>query len=184
MEQNEKIIVKVPKYLQEVDELIFQTNPRLKLLEFENDQVIILSLLLYRVLANYLIWRMVFTMLAHGNEKMRNILDSYLKVLSGRRSRGAVWENCMSRLYSGFGASLSALYIQSHFDETSKDEAFKMVGYIKDQFLKTLQGVEWMDKKTKKKAIIKANSINTLIGYAPEILNPQKMEKLYTQVNY
>ena len=127
---------------------------------------------------------MVFSMLPHGNEKMRSILDTYLRVLSGRRSRRSNWENCMSRLYSAFGASLSALYIESNFDETSKEIALQMVGYIKEQFLQSLQDIEWMDEKTKAKAINKAHTINTLIGYAPEILDPIKMERLYTKVSY
>lgn len=122
-------------------------------------------------------------MLPHGNEKMRSILDSYLRVLSGRRSRRSNWENCMSRLYSAFGASLSALYLKSNFDETSKDMALQMVGYIKDAFLQSLENIEWMDQTTKAKAITKAHKINTLIGYAPEILDPFKMEKLYTKVS-
>lgn len=58
-----------------------------------------------------------------------------------------------------------------------------MVRFIRKEFIKMLQMVEWMDSETKQMAIEKAQSITAHIGYSPEILDEQKVLELFDGVN-
>lgn len=54
-----------------------------------------------------------------------------------------------------------------------------MVKYIHQEFVRSLEKVDWMDHKTKMRAIEKAKGISTRIGYAKEILNHTKVAELF-----
>lgn len=55
-----------------------------------------------------------------------------------------------------------------------------MISNIKQEFIKTLSAIEWMDDpSTRARAIKKAELINTYVGYSPEILDENKVMELY-----
>lgn len=78
---------------------------------------------------------------------------------------------------------LSALYVQNSFDEESRQRAKEMVEYIRNQFIETLEQVDWMDDDTKSRAIEKAEQMNVQIGYPPELLDTQKVMQIYEGVS-
>lgn len=57
-----------------------------------------------------------------------------------------------------------------------------MVKYIHTEFIKSLEDVDWMDPRTKKRAIQKARGITARIGYAKEILKHVKVAELFVGV--
>lgn len=58
-----------------------------------------------------------------------------------------------------------------------------MVQYIHGEFVKSLENVDWMDPRTKKRAIQKAKGITARIGYAKEILNHVNVAELFKGVS-
>jgi len=61
-------------------------------------------------------------------------------------------------------------------------QATEMVEYIHTEFIKSLEDVDWMDPRTKKRAIQKARGITARIGYAKEILKHVKVAELFVGV--
>lgn len=58
-----------------------------------------------------------------------------------------------------------------------------MVNYIHNEFLKIVENIEWMDDKTRRRALEKAKGIQAKIGYSIEILNPQRVWELFQGVS-
>lgn len=58
-----------------------------------------------------------------------------------------------------------------------------MVNYIHNEFLKIVQNIDWMDEKTRRRALEKAKGIQAKIGYANEILDPNKVWELFRGVS-
>lgn len=83
---------------------------------------------------------------------------------------------CIHRLAPAVGA----LYVRKFFnDNKAKSHAVSIVENIRDSFNKMLTEVTWMDDRTKKEAIAKANSLVTHIAYPNELINNTKLEEYY-----
>lgn len=90
------------------------------------------------------------------------------------------WMKCVSTTISSLPNAVGSMYVSQYFNGGSKEEALEMVGEIRFQFDQMLRDTDWMDEATKSKAIDKANSMVTHIGYPQEILDMEKLTKLYS----
>lgn len=75
--------------------------------------------------------------------------------------------------------SAGAIYLRKHFNVDTKMAATNMAKSIHEEFTKTLQGVSWMDDKSKAAAIVKANAMNFDIGYPDELVDDYTLEEYY-----
>uniref|UniRef100_A0A1W7RA35 Neprilysin n=1 Tax=Hadrurus spadix TaxID=141984 RepID=A0A1W7RA35_9SCOR len=132
-----------------------------------------------RVLANYMMWRLVGQSMSMMSKKWRDLAQKYSSVITGKTREESRWEQCMSSLTGSLGVSLASLYVRHHFKEDSKREALEMVKYVHKEFLKILDEITWMDETTRQKAKDKATTIRTYIGYPDELLNNTKVSSLY-----
>ncbi|XP_054160650.1 neprilysin-2-like isoform X2 [Oppia nitens] len=155
----EEIIVNVPNFIRNVDTLIAQTNKR--------------------VLANYMLWRVVLQSFATLGKKWRELAQEYNTVITGQAREEPRWEQCMSSLTGSLGIALSSLYVRQNFKGDSKHVALDMVNYIHKEFLKILDKVEWMDQQTRQRAKDKAMAITSYIGYPDELMDNEKIADLY-----
>ena len=58
-----------------------------------------------------------------------------------------------------------------------------MVNYIHHEFLEIVKKIDWMDEKTRRRALDKAKGIQAKIGYSREILDPEKVWELFRGVS-
>lgn len=75
--------------------------------------------------------------------------------------------------------STSAIYIRKFFNKESKDEAVLLAKTIHKYFINMLKKVPWMDERTRRSAIEKANAMGLNIGYPDEVTNDKKVEEYY-----
>lgn len=158
----DEVIVKVPSFLRSVDALLVQTEPR--------------------IIANYMIWRVVRHSMSGLSRRWRELAHGYSTVTTGRQAEEPRWEQCLGSLDGTLGTALSALYVKNHFNGHSRAAAMEMVDYIRDEFLKILDEIDWMDEETRHEAKLKARGIAAYIGYPDELLNNQLVEELYSGV--
>lgn len=59
--------------------------------------------------------------------------------------------------------------------------AFK---YVKEEFVKIIEGTDWMGEATKRMAMKKVQSMGAYIAYPEEMLNHSKVNKFYEEVNW
>lgn len=58
-----------------------------------------------------------------------------------------------------------------------------MVNYIHNEFLQIVENIDWMDEKTRRRALEKAKGIQAKIGYSKEILDQNKVWELFRGVS-
>lgn len=75
--------------------------------------------------------------------------------------------------------SVGALYVRKYFNEESKNAAVELVNTIREEYIKILQSVSWMDEGTRAAAIEKAQSMTSHIAYPDELTDNNKLEEYY-----
>lgn len=60
---------------------------------------------------------------------------------------------------------MGVLYVRRYFDEKTRQEAINLVENIRKAFINMLKSVSWMDDRTRERAIKKAQSLRSNVGY-------------------
>jgi len=157
---DELVIVDAPSYITELASLLRLTPARVQ--------------------ANYLMWRAAAASLSYLNAKAEIIRLRFSSRMTGKTELPPRWMKCVSTTISSLPNAVGSMYVSQYFNGGSKEEALEMVGEIRFQFDQMLRDTDWMDEATKSKAIDKANSMVTHIGYPQEILDMEKLTKLYS----
>lgn len=76
-----------------------------------------------------------------------------------------------------------ALYVRKYFNEDARQNAKQMVADIRSEFKEIVKEVDWMDEKTRKSALEKADAMTTHIAYPDELLDDKKLEEFYSNVS-
>jgi len=132
-----------------------------------------------RVIANYLMWHVVLRFSPYLSFEFREVFKNYRQAISGTTAEDPRWQDCLSEVDGSFGMPFGLLFVDETFEGESKKSAEEMIHDIRQVFLANLDKVEWMDEKTKQRALDKAEAIRENIGY-PEILtNKTALAKMY-----
>ncbi|XP_046660590.1 neprilysin-2-like isoform X1 [Homalodisca vitripennis] len=130
------------------------------------------------VIANYIMWRAASSMTEILTTQMRNRNIKYSRATEAAREPR--WKECIG-VASSFSLSLalSSLYVERYFDETSKKAALNMTNMIREEIVRNIQELDWMDEETKKRAVYKASQVVQHIGYPDELNDMNKIEEYY-----
>ena len=132
-----------------------------------------------RNVANYLMWRAVKSSLNYLNKDARDLLEEYERNMTGKTANKLRWKTCVELVNQGLTEAIGKSYVQKHFQEPAKRDMTEMVGYIKDEFGKIVNEVEWMDEETRYRAETKLNAITDYVGYPKELLDELKLQEFY-----
>ncbi|XP_019712818.1 endothelin-converting enzyme 1 [Hippocampus comes] len=158
--ESEPVVVYAKEYLQNVSDLITNTNKSL--------------------LNNYMIMKVVRKMVPILDQRFQDAEQRFLEVMYGtKKSCTPRWKLCVSDTDSGLGFALGAMFVKTTFTEDSKAIAVDMVSDIKRAFEDGLKYVSWMDDDTKKAAKEKADAIYDMVGYPEFIMNATKLDKVF-----
>ncbi|XP_054716984.1 neprilysin-2-like [Uloborus diversus] len=157
--ENETLIVSVPDFIVKFSEFITSTDKR--------------------VIANYMMWRVVGQTMSVLSKEWRALALEYNSVITGKSVEEPRWEQCLSSLSGSLGIALSSYYVRHYFKGSNKEKALELVKYIHAEFLDILDKIDWMDEKTKVQAKEKAHAIKPFIGYPQELLNDSYVSDLY-----
>ncbi|XP_037108417.1 endothelin-converting enzyme 1 [Syngnathus acus] len=158
--ESEPVVVYAKEYLQNVSDLITNTNKSL--------------------LNNYMVMKVVRKMASVLDQRFQDAEQRFLEVMYGtKKSCTPRWKMCVSDTDSGLGFALGAMFVKATFTEDSKDIAEDMVSDIKRAFEDSLEYVSWMDSDTKKAAKEKADAIYNMVGYPEFIMNDTKLDKVF-----
>ncbi|KAG8255611.1 NEDD8 protease nep2 [Homalodisca vitripennis] len=126
------------------------------------------------VIANYMMWQAASDMTDMLTNQMRNRKREYATVVAQEPR----WKECIG-VASSLSLVLSSLYVERYFDETSKKAALNITNMIREEIIRDIQELDWMDKETKKRALYKASQIVQHIGYPDELKDMNKIEEYY-----
>ncbi|XP_026683285.1 neprilysin-2-like [Diaphorina citri] len=162
LRETDIVVVDVPNYISKLEELL-QTTPK-------------------KVQANYALWRATAASVSYLTEAIRNRQLQYSTALSGRTQMEPRWKECVDTVSSSISLAMGALYVRKFFKEDAKANAIEMVELIREEMNKILNTVEWMDNKTRRKALEKAKAMTAHIAYPDELLDDNKISEFYDKL--
>lgn len=76
----------------------------------------------------------------------------------------------------------ASVYVRHFFNEHHKHDVVELIRDIKSAFIEKIRKTTWMDSKTKKHALQKADKISSHIGYPHQLLDDKKIDEFYENV--
>ncbi|PSN30408.1 Neprilysin-11 [Blattella germanica] len=154
-----------------------------KEVEFLSDLITLLDNTPPRVIANYVLWRVVKSLSRETTQKMRDLAFQFESVYSGTREDTPRWRECVYFATSSLSFAVGYSYVSRFFDNKAKNSALQMVENIRTQFSDSIREVEWMDPDTQKVAQDKAEAMMELIGYPDWFSNKTAVEDYYNGIS-
>lgn len=110
-------------------------------------------------------------------EDMRKSRLKFKKVMYGISTDPPLWKQC---IYStGLHLATSSMYVRHFLKQQVKKNVETMIDEVKDVFMEHLRKNWWMDQKTKKRAVAKAEAIKHYVGYPEELFNDDLIREYY-----
>ncbi|KAG8183511.1 hypothetical protein JTE90_003861 [Oedothorax gibbosus] len=160
--ENQSIIVQTPDYIFQLDKLLPDTNKR--------------------VLANYMMWRVTFSIIDFLSKDWRDLEQAYTTAITGKPQESPRWAECLYTVKDNLGIAFSSYYVRHNFNDESKESALELVEYIRQAFVNILKRTEWMGETAKMRAIEKAKKVKPYIGYPQELLNDTLVSPIYNHL--
>ncbi|CAH2220647.1 phosphate-regulating neutral endopeptidase [Pelobates cultripes] len=152
IDSSENVIVRVPQYLKDLFQII----------EAEDK----------RTLANYLIWRFVYSRISNLSRRFQYRQLDYARVLLGTNTLAARWDRCVNYIENSLPYAVGKMFVNAHFQEDKKQMMEELVEGIRWAFIDMLEKEnDWMDEDTKIKAKQKAKTVMAKVGYPEFLLN-------------
>ena len=170
VDANEVINVKMPMEIQKIGEYIKTV-----------DKIVV---------ANYMMWRYVETLMPYQDNEANQIFYKYKKAKTGVETVLSRWKACVQStsgiehpdLYA-FEGSLSnavgSMYAKEYFPVESKKIAEEVVENLRNEFIIMLDELTWMDSQTKTNALKKVSQMSAHIAYPQEILDSRLINEFY-----
>lgn len=136
-----------------------------------------------RIVHNYIVWRLVMSIMTHMIDDFQRERVEFRKILLGIQSERHRWSQCVEWTNKKLGMAVGALFIRDNFNQESKETALEMIHTIREAFNELLADIHWMDDDTRAVAKEKANAMNERIGYPDILTKPEELEKEYTNVS-
>lgn len=75
------------------------------------------------------------------------------------------------------------MYVRNHFHKDAKDVVLEISKYVREVVLTKLKFIDWMDQKTRRRALQKAKNMSECMAYPEELLNDEILERTYGKVS-
>ncbi|XP_051537866.1 phosphate-regulating neutral endopeptidase PHEX isoform X2 [Myxocyprinus asiaticus] len=149
---SEQVIVRAPQYLKDLFKLINATETR--------------------TVANYVIWRSVFSRITTLSRRFLYRFLDFARVTTGTTSLTPRWDKCVNYVENTLIYATGRLFVDKHFQEDKKHMMEELIDGVQWAFIDMLEKEnDWMDEETKRKATEKAHAVLAKVGYPEFILN-------------
>uniref|UniRef100_A0A8C2EY74 Phosphate regulating endopeptidase homolog, X-linked n=1 Tax=Cyprinus carpio TaxID=7962 RepID=A0A8C2EY74_CYPCA len=127
---------------------------------------------LIATVANYVIWRSVFSRITTLSRRFLYRYLDFARVTTGTTSLTPRWDKCVNYVENTLIYATGRLFVDKHFQEDKKHMMEELINGIRWAFIDMLEKQnDWMDKETKRKATEKAHAVLAKVGYPDFILN-------------
>ncbi|MFS0728855.1 M13-type metalloendopeptidase [Curtobacterium sp. 1P10AnD] len=89
----------------------------------------------------------------------------YGTALTGAPKQRERWKRGVSLVEGAMGEAVGRIYVQEHFDETSKAEMDELVANLVEAYRQSITGLDWMTDETRARALDKLDKFTPKIGY-------------------
>uniref|UniRef100_A0A8C3RSP7 Phosphate regulating endopeptidase homolog X-linked n=2 Tax=Chelydra serpentina TaxID=8475 RepID=A0A8C3RSP7_CHESE len=149
---SENVIVRAPQYFKDL----------FGILEKERKKTI----------ANYLVWRMVYSRIFNLSRRFQYKWLEFSRVIQGTTSLLPQWDKCVNFVEGALPYVLGRMFVDVHFQEDKREMMAELTEGIRWAFIDMLEKEnDWMDARTKRKANEKAKAVLAKVGYPEFIMN-------------
>ncbi|XP_074839475.1 phosphate-regulating neutral endopeptidase PHEX [Carettochelys insculpta] len=149
---SENVIVRVPQYFQDLFRIL--GNERKK------------------TIANYLVWRMVYSRIFNLSRRFQYRWLEFSRVIQGTTSLLPQWDKCVNLVEGALPYVIGRMFVNVHFQEDKRKMMAELTEGIRWAFIDMLEKEnDWMDSRTKRKAKEKAKAVLAKVGYPEFIMN-------------
>ncbi|XP_050792490.1 phosphate-regulating neutral endopeptidase PHEX [Gopherus flavomarginatus] len=149
---SENVIVRVPQYFKDL----------FRILEKERKKTI----------ANYLVWRMVYSRIFNLSRRFQYRWLEFSRVIQGTTSLLPQWDKCVNFVEGALPYVVGRMFVDVHFQEDKREMMAELTEGIRWAFIDMLEKEnDWMDARTKRKANEKAKAVLAKVGYPEFIMN-------------
>jgi putative endopeptidase len=114
----------------------------------------------------WLVWAIVRGSAALLSQEIsRANFDFYGTALTGAPEQRDRWRRGVSFVEGAMGEAVGRLYVERHFDESSKAVMDELVGHLIEAYRDSIQRLEWMGADTRARALEKLDRFTPKIGY-------------------
>jgi putative endopeptidase len=89
----------------------------------------------------------------------------YGTALTGAPKQRDRWKRGVSLVEGAMGEAVGKIYVQEHFDETSKAKMDDLVAHLVEAYRQSITGLDWMTTETQERALDKLGKFTPKIGY-------------------
>ncbi|XP_032186119.1 phosphate-regulating neutral endopeptidase PHEX [Mustela erminea] len=149
---SENVVVRVPQYFKDLFRILGSERKK--------------------TIANYLVWRMVYSRIPNLSRRFQYRWLEFSRVIQGTTTLLPQWDKCVNFIESALPYVAGKMFVDVHFQEDKKEMMEELIEGIRWAFIDMLEKEnEWMDAGTKRKAKEKARAVLAKVGYPEFIMN-------------
>ncbi|XP_038077190.1 endothelin-converting enzyme homolog [Patiria miniata] len=119
----------------------------------------------HRVVANYMIWRLVNKMVPFLGEEYVAIHQKYLKAILGISAAPDRWKLCTEQVNTVLPFATGRMYVDEYFSTDTKTKTEEMVGQLRRALRAMFGSVRWLSYSDRTKARQKLDAMGVSVGY-------------------
>ncbi|XP_070112870.1 phosphate-regulating neutral endopeptidase PHEX isoform X3 [Equus asinus] len=152
IDPSENVVVRVPQYFKDLFRILGSERKK--------------------TIANYLVWRMVYSRIPNLSRRFQYRWLEFSRVIQGTTTLLPQWDKCVNFIESALPYVVGKMFVNVHFREDKKEMMEELIEGVRWAFIDMLEKEnEWMDTGTKMKAKEKARAVLAKVGYPEFIMN-------------
>ena len=125
----------------------------------------------------FLRWKLILATSPYlSSDLEREHFNFYEGKIKGQKEMQPRWRRVIDAENKAMGEAVGHLYVNKYFDESSRAKMQEMVSNLKKAFRERIKNLTWMEPETKKKALMKLETLDVQVGYPDEWLNYSELE--------
>jgi endothelin-converting enzyme/putative endopeptidase len=111
-----------------------------------------------------------------GDDFFQAWFEFYRAGLQGTEEPRPKWRRAVNSINGNMGELLGQLYVDRHYDETSRARMETMIENLKEAYRQSINELEWMSEDTRQQALEKLSKFNPKVGYPEKWRDYSSME--------
>uniref|UniRef100_A0A4X2KZ37 Phosphate regulating endopeptidase X-linked n=1 Tax=Vombatus ursinus TaxID=29139 RepID=A0A4X2KZ37_VOMUR len=149
---SENVVVRVPQYFKDLFRILGSERKK--------------------TIANYLVWRMVYSRILNLSRRFQYRWLEFSRVIQGTTILLPQWDKCVNFIESALPYVAGKMFVDVHFQEDKKEMMEELIEGVRWAFIDMLDKEnEWMDAGTKRRAREKARAVLAKVGYPKFVMN-------------
>ncbi|KAK4879927.1 hypothetical protein RN001_008073 [Aquatica leii] len=173
-----KYLLDIPDFQITDDEIVVLQNH-----EYLDDLETLLNSTTKRTQANYIIWRVIHSVMPYLSTDFRNRRLAFRKETYGEQLLLPRWKECTLETITNFWESVTNAYLRTHSHQKTKQTITDMFSEMGKTFLKLIEKSNWMDNSTKENAYDKAKGLPYYTIFSDE-MNDDALLNFYSTLKF